>query len=145
AIVPTLVSSLRAIAADKAATLKELEAAKLHSLTGRGESLTEVQSLASLAEQARGTQEETELRRRLKAALGWLIEEIWVQVQVFSRLSRVAHVHLFFRTGQRKYLQILSGPLAPGSAVWDLAADDPRTRHVGGVAGDAEPRPQLVG
>jgi hypothetical protein len=146
AIVPALVASLRQVTANKAATGKELQALKLESVTGRGETLGEVRSLLELLADA--TKEEAgQLRLRIKARLRWLVESIWLLPQVVTSHCVILHVQIYLRGGTRKYLQIIPQVLRELEP-WELSGADFRAgygRKVSDVAADSEATPELVG
>jgi DNA invertase Pin-like site-specific DNA recombinase len=148
AVVSALLDSLKRVKADKAGCLKELQALKLESLTGRGETLAEAQTLVELLRAARGKPEEEGLRQRLKAALRWLLEEVWVLVQPTPGRKQIIHAQIYLRGGRRKPVLILPPNAPPGLAAlaWgDLADCDFRAGDIGRVAGDAEAAAEFIG
>lgn len=150
-----LKESIRRLGEQKAELIKEQQALKLLSITGRGEALTEAQSIIDMLRDAELERpgEVCELRRRLKASLRWLVEEIWLLVQPMSGRTYVGHAQIYLRNGQRRYVQLLPEPRLPGGrvrlpkgvAIWDLENADFRAGDVGDIAHDAQRRPELVG
>lgn len=136
AAVQPLAKSLSKILHEKTEAAKELELLNLESVTGQGEGLAEIQSLIELMDEVRGTKEEEALRRRIKAALPWIVEEIWLRVQPVGYRKYVGHAQIYLRSGTRRYVQLL--PAAPGLSLlpWDLSSCDFRAGDVGDVAPD---------
>jgi DNA invertase Pin-like site-specific DNA recombinase len=126
AAVAALTKSLRKVLAESEAVAKELEVLKFQSVSGRAEALAEAQSLIDLLEEAKrqGAEREHEVRGLLKAAIGWLVDEIWVVVQRFNQMRYVVHGQIYLRAGAR--LPFKYGPEEgrPGEKVWDLHACD---------------------
>jgi DNA invertase Pin-like site-specific DNA recombinase len=100
-----LLDTMVEAAKNREATVKQLEQLKAESLTGRSETLGEVQSLAQLYAAAEG-EERAALARRIKARLGMLVEEIWVYSEPIpgcvagrgaGRWAAVVHVQTFLR------------------------------------------------
>jgi hypothetical protein len=146
AVIPALVASLRRVAADKVASLQELERLKLESQTGRGEALAELKTLVDLLKEARGKPEEGELRRQTKAALRHVVEEVWILPQVVTTQKIILHVQIYLRSGRRKPLMILPRPrlsrhpgttarLPVGFRPWLLEGCDFRAGDIGESAG----------
>jgi DNA invertase Pin-like site-specific DNA recombinase len=111
--------SLRRLGEERTKAARELETLKLESLTGRGEALAEAQTLVDLLDEVRGTDREPEIRRRLKAAIGWLFDEIWVVVQRFNQMRMVVHAQIYLRSGARRYVRYGPAP-RPQEVVWFL-------------------------
>lgn len=130
--VSPLVAVVRQVAAHKEATAKELTALKFEAQTGKTETLGEVQSLLEILRDAEGTPEEPDMRRRVKSALRWLVEEVWVLVQPVHRLARIGHVQVYLRGGARQYFLVM--PARPCRAQpWDLRGADFRAGDLGDV------------
>jgi DNA invertase Pin-like site-specific DNA recombinase len=146
-VLPALVAGLRRNKSDAAQVAKELQALKLESTTGRGESLGQAQSIDQLLTAAQGKPEELVLRRRLKAAIRQVVEEIWILSQPITRRKQVLHVQIYLHGGQRKYVPILPKNAPPGVAAsaWNLGHADFRAGDIGRIAGDTQPGAQLVG
>jgi hypothetical protein len=145
AAVALLTKSLSRLLGEKAQAAGQLEALKVESLTGRGESLGEAQSLLGLLRGAEGTPGEEDLRRRLKAALRWVVEEIWVVSQPVGEREYVGHAQIYLRGGSRRYVQLLPRDPRPGLRPWDLSGRDFRAGDVGDVARHPEAKAQSVG
>jgi DNA invertase Pin-like site-specific DNA recombinase len=131
---PDLEETVGLVRADMTATARELDALKLESTTGRGETLGEVKTLLGLLGEAAGTPGEADLRRRVKARVKALVEAVWVLPQVITRQKVILHVQVYLRGGKRKYLRIMPPNPPPGIKPWDLAASDFRAGDVGGAA-----------
>lgn len=148
AIVSELTKSFRALALQKAEVVKELERLKMDSLTGHGETLAEVQSLIELLATAK-EEELPSLRRRIKAALRRLVEDIYIVRQRVSARKCIVHVMLYLRSGGPRYGRVLprgrSGRPLPGLCPWDLGTSDFRTGDIRGITSDAKLQPQFVG
>ncbi len=114
-----------AIRAKVAAAEKELEALKLESMTGRAENLAEVQSLIELLDESQATPASAEIRRRLKGALRWLVDEIWLLIQPVGGRKSIVHAQIYLRAGNRRSAMCdpLAGPPV-GTIPWDTAACD---------------------
>jgi len=121
------------------ATAKELDRLKLESTTGRAEALAEVQSTIDLLEKVRGTDQEEDIRRRVKAAIGWLVDSIWIVVQRFNQLRAIVHVQIYLRAGGRpRYVAYGPATLRPKENPWDLSDYDFRSGELPGyVVGQA--------
>src|SRR5262249_3628032 len=105
--------------------------------------LEETKSLVRLLDEVRGTEEEPEIRRRLKAMLPQVIEELWLLPQVFSRQRVVLHVQFYFRGGRMSYFT-LGAPARPGDPpIWELSGSDFRAGYIVNVAGDTQVAPEL--
>jgi DNA invertase Pin-like site-specific DNA recombinase len=139
-------ASIKRLADEKKSVGKELEALKLQSLTGRAESLETIKSILELLDKAKETPGEEEvLRRRLKSALRWVVEEIWVDVQPVSQRAYIGHAMIYLRSGGRpRYVQLPPLNARPGLVPWDLSGADFRAVDVGDVA-RRPARPQKVG
>jgi len=83
-----------------------------------------VQSLLGLLEANEGTPEEPDLRRRVKARVLSLVEALWVLPQVVTRQTVILHVHVYFRGGRKKYVQIVPKSVPEGTDPWDLDGAD---------------------
>jgi len=116
--------TLALVRADMAATARELDVLKWEARSGRPETLGEVQSLLGLLEANEGTPEEPDLRRRVKARVLSLVEALWVLPQVVTRQTVILHVHVYFRGGRKKYVQIVPKSVPEGTDPWDLDGAD---------------------
>jgi DNA invertase Pin-like site-specific DNA recombinase len=129
AAVPTYTALIDQAAAEEARLSAQLETLKAEANTSRPEALGESQSLIKLLDAARG-EEATVLRLRLKEQLRLLLKEIWIVVEVVSRLRRVCHIQLHLKSGQARYVCVAS-PEPPadgrGPEVMDLSGRDFRT------------------
>ena len=135
--VPALAKALNRLATDRAAASSELEALKMDSLTGRAEQLGETHSLLDLLQEAKGAPDEADLRRRVKAALRLVVNQIWVYVQPVTNRLRVVHVQIYLRSGQRRYIRIPTANLPGGFQPLDLSDSDFRTGHIPHAAADS--------
>jgi DNA invertase Pin-like site-specific DNA recombinase len=110
---------------------------KLESDAGRGEGLSQLQSLLSLWREAQGTDQEGPLGERIKGALRRVVDSLWVLPQRLARERTVLHVQVYLRSGQRRYLQIRPSSLPPGCTLWQLEESDFRKGDIGDAAGKA--------
>ena len=129
--------ALNRLATDRAAASSELEALKMDSLTGRAEQLGETHSLLDLLQEAKGAPDEADLRRRVKAALRLVVNQIWVYVQPVTNRLRVVHVQIYLRSGQRRYIRIPTANLPGGFQPLELSDSDFRTGHIPHAAADS--------
>jgi hypothetical protein len=145
AVLDTLLDVLRSVAARKGETARELERLKLEGQSGREEVLGELQSLVAMMRAAKGD-ERAALRGRVKAALPFLVKEIWALAQVETRRRKVIHIQIRLRCGgEPLYGYVIPcdaqwGTIPQGLKPWDLDGVDLRTWRegdIGGVAGDA--------
>jgi DNA invertase Pin-like site-specific DNA recombinase len=143
-----LKASLRRQAEEKRAVAKDLERLKLESATGLADALKEAKSIIAVLDEARGKPQEESLRRRLKVALRWLVDEVWLVVQPVHSKLNVGHAQIYLRGVARpRYVQLLPLPprrLPDGFEPWHLGACDFRAGDVGHAARGAKPG-QLVG
>jgi DNA invertase Pin-like site-specific DNA recombinase len=148
AAVAILTRSLTRMVEEKKQLEGEHKALHWESRTSRGETLTEAQTIIELLEAARGTPEEEPLRRRLKAALHWLVEEIWIVVQRLGQRTAIGHAQIYLRGGVRRPVQLppLQRPSRPraGLKIWQLEACDFRAGDVGDAARHAKAAAQIV-
>lgn len=140
-IMEDLTKSLKQVRAEEKEIAKQLKALKQQSLTGRGEALAEAQSIIQLLAEKEGTDEEEPLRRRLKASLRWLVEEIWLRVQPIGQRAYVGHAQIYLRSGVRSYVQLFPTRRPPKHLphLWDLADADFRAGDIGSVTDPALP------
>jgi hypothetical protein len=133
-------ASLKRLGEEKTQVVKELKVLKFESMTGRGESVAETGSLIEMLDDVRGTPEEESVRRQLKAAIRWVVEEIWVLVQPIHQRAALAHVQVYLRGGSSRYLQILPAGkyarLPQGFAAWNLETCDFRAGGTSGPSAD---------
>lgn len=119
AILPVLAT----VSKERAETARQLETLKLESLTGRGEALTEAQTLAQLRDDAEGAERE-EINHRIRAALPSVVSEIWVKGYRLSVKRQLVHVQIWLRGGSRRDVWLLPrgfrGTLPDGAADADL-------------------------
>lgn len=143
-----LAPSLRAVRDERKTVQKELEKLNWESRTGMAQSLAETQTLIDLMKGKSG-EELAELRRRVKAAIRWLVDSIWIISQPCGSRAYIGHVQIYLRNGTRRPLQILplgrNGNPLPGLKPWDLGSRDFRGGDVGHVARDAQSVPQVAG
>lgn len=133
----SILTVLRQVAAHKLATTKELDALKWESRTGRAEALGEAKSLVDQLRDA-PPEEAPDLRRRIKGALPWVIEDVRLLVQPVSRSARIAHVQITWRGGRRRETTVHSGPTA-GAKPWNCYGLDFRAGEIPDAATDALP------
>jgi DNA invertase Pin-like site-specific DNA recombinase len=180
AAVAVLTRSLTRMLDEKKQLETEYKALQWESQTSRGETLTEAQSIIELLSKAtdalravaskrqaflrshpgkefrdeatyrRLEGELAEMRRRLKATLRWLVEEVWVVVQRFGQRKAIGHAQIYLRGGARRYAQLLPlrGPSRrrrTGLKIWQLGECDFRGGDIGDAARHAKTGAQLVG
>jgi hypothetical protein len=131
-------ASLKRLGEEKRLVGAELEVLKLESRSGRAEALATVKSLDELLQEAEGTPEEAELRRKLKAAISVVVDSIWVKIQVIDHSHLIGHAQIYLRSGARRYVQLLPENPPKGMKPWDLSDCDFRAGDVGDVADDPE-------
>lgn len=151
-----LTNSYEKLIEEKATAWAEYESLRLESHTSRGESLTGAQTLIELLDRVRGTPDEAPTRLRLKAALRWVIECVWVRVQPIHNMARVGHVQVYLRGVEKpRYVQIRSqshkqlpgraAPRFPAYEGWDVENCDFRAGDVGHGTPNTKVGTHLVG
>jgi DNA invertase Pin-like site-specific DNA recombinase len=101
-----------------AAKDEELRAAKEAAATStRTEALVDLRSALSILDEAIANgngAEEQALRRRIKGRIPFLVESIWVRMQVVTKKSRYVHVRIYLQGGQERYLLLaFAAPKVP--------------------------------
>jgi hypothetical protein len=112
------------------AKMDELRQAKEAATTsGRVEALAEFRSLVQHLDEARGTENEATLCRRIKARLRLLVQRIWVKVQPVHKRCRHVHVLLCLQGGERRVLWCHCG-IDSEVKPWQLSESDFRAGDV---------------
>ncbi len=107
-----IVARMAEIEQEIAATDEQLRQAKEQADTStRTETLTYLQTCLRRLDEARGTPEEKPLRERIKGRIPFLIESIWVRMQLQNSRRRYAHVRIYLHGGEQRYIVIpICGP-----------------------------------
>lgn len=138
-VVASLAKALVRVKDEVKGVTAEREKLRLESRTSRGEQLAVVQTIDALLAEAEleGEEKVAELRRRLKAAIGWLVDSVWVVVQTVRRGVYVGHAQIYLRGGGRRYVRLLPADPPEGMKLWSLADCDFRAGEVGDAAAEA--------
>ena len=105
------------------------------SASGLHETLTEYKELRKILRKA-APDERGPLRRRVKARVRNLLEEIWVLIQPIHKSCRIIHVVLYFRGGTRRYVRSVPA-LRRVVEPWHCANFDFRAGEIPDAATDA--------
>lgn len=101
----TLLDLISELEEDKANL--EVEIGLLRSeLADKRNTLEETQDAIQLLRQAKGEERET-LKRKIKAGVDELVESIWLYIEVFRRVKKVAHMQVFFKNGKSRYRTVM--------------------------------------
>lgn len=68
----------------------------------RAETLGEVLALVPLMRKTPAGPERERLRERLKVRIKWLVESVWLLIEVQNKYRRICHFQVFLRSGVRK-------------------------------------------
>jgi hypothetical protein len=105
--------------------------------SARVDTLNETQTIVKFLRRKKGTTEEPDIRRRIKARLPLFVESIWLDVQMVHKRSRFVHVKLYLSGGgEPRYLCFRCG-IETATPPWDLEFVDFRTGDVAGNAAKA--------
>lgn len=107
-VVPRLTAALRTVVADSEAAAERLRQLREQGGTPPAEALGGVQDVLGLLLKAKPA-DRARYRSRLKARIRDLLEGVWVYVDWFSHLRKVAHVQVWYKTGECTEFAILCG------------------------------------
>jgi DNA invertase Pin-like site-specific DNA recombinase len=113
-----ILPALAQVGAEHKAEALRLERLQLECVSGRGEALTETQTLVSYRDRTTG-KERAELDRRIKAALPTIIKEIRVCVRRISARQQMTHLRIILHSGSIRDASF--GPRPRSSKVVDAA------------------------
>jgi hypothetical protein len=91
----------------------------------RTQALTDVRSALHALDKAREdgrTKDEEAIRHRIKGRVPFLVESIWVRLQIVTKMSRYVHVRVYLHGGEQRYFVLPFG--SPRTPALPLAGAD---------------------